>query len=165
MFLLVCVVAVTSPCPFVFWILISFFFFFLVLGLWVGVKVCNPSHLSLTGYILLQYIGSVFAWGSEYEGGKIPDKIQSLLHQNVKMIFPNDNSFVALLNNDQVITWRDNSYYGKITGEIQTRLKNFCKEIFSSRKAFSALLNDGSVFTWEILLLEIKFLMKFINLK
>jgi len=99
-------------------------------------------------FAALLHDGNVIAWGRENTGGKIPDNIQTQLHQNVKMIFSNHRAFVALLNNDRFVAWGDESCGGKITDEIQTQLNNLSKGIFSSSYAFAALLNDGTVFTW-----------------
>merc|ERR1712034_242363 len=48
--------------------------------------------------------GSVLAWGFEFFGGKIPNKVRIQL-KNVTMMFSTDVTFAALLNDGKVLTW------------------------------------------------------------
>lgn len=59
-------------------------------------------------FVALFNDNSVFAWGDERFGGKIPDDIQTKLMQNVKTIFPQIFGFTALCKNGKLIEWGDN---------------------------------------------------------
>jgi len=112
----------------------------------VQFKLKYVKQIVSTGCAFAAILGEdrrVVAWGHENWGGKIPYDIQTQL-KNVKMIFSNFGTFVALLNDGNVVSWG----YHTIPDEIQTQLNKNVKVIVSTDLAFCALLNDGSVIAW-----------------
>jgi alpha-tubulin suppressor-like RCC1 family protein len=108
-------------------------------GGYVKVEKISRVFSTSMAFATLDNDGYIDAWGNRLAAGFIPEKLKT---QKVKMIYSNDDAFVAHLNDNTFVPW------GCQFDNEQLKRINLSKGIFSSRYTFAALLNDGSVYTW-----------------
>ena len=115
----------------------------------VVIQILNISTLC----VVLTKTGKVFTWSIADNGDGVPDYIPDKL-KDVRQIYSNFNSFVALLENGEIVACGDSVYGGKIPYEIQSKLIDvvhvFKKINMRTRRydTYVALTNKGEIIIW-----------------